>query len=153
MGWMVNSTPWPFYYRERDPVSFYRRLCGTQCWSVQVQKYSPPTGIWSVDRPACSCLPHWLSCAGPLLMSFGGNETTSHPLKHLHMLYRLGVLIGCSAYESAVVSWCLTGEIAVVAPHWDTIVLLRDQGHLSCKIPYTRVRLRGFHVILGSGRC
>ena len=109
--------------------------------------------IWSVDRPACSCLPHWLSSAGPLLMSFGSNETTSHPPNHLHVLYRLGVLIDCSARESAVVFWCLAGEVAVVMLQWDMVVLLRDQGHLSCQIPYTHIRLRGFHIITGSGRC
>jgi hypothetical protein len=45
------------------------------------------------------------------------------------------VLIGYSARESAFMSRCLTGEIAVVAPHRDTIVLLRNQGHLSCQSP------------------
>jgi hypothetical protein len=99
---------------------FYRRLCGTRRWSGQVRKCSLPTGMWSVDRPAWSCLPHWLSSAGLLLMSFGANETTSHPLKHLHVLYRLGVLVDYSACKPAVVSRCLTGETAVVTPHWDT---------------------------------
>jgi len=108
----------------------------------------------SLNCPGCSCLLYWLSSAGPLLMwSFGSNETTSHPLNHLHVLYRLGVLIDCSARESAVVFWCVTGEIAVVAPHWDMIVLLKDQGHLSCQIAYTHIRLRGFCIITGSGRC
>jgi len=108
--------------------------------------------IWSVDRPACSCLPHWLSSAGPLLVSYGSNGTTSHPLNHLHVLYRWGVLIDCSACESAVVSWCLTGEIAVVVPHWDT-GFVKGSGTPILQIPYTRVRLRGFHVTSDLGGC
>jgi hypothetical protein len=83
----------------RYPI--YRRLCGTRCWSGQARKYLLPTGMWSVDHPAWSCSPHWLSCAGPLLMSFGDNETF-HPLKHLHVLYRIGILIGYSACELPV---------------------------------------------------
>ena len=34
----------------------YRRLDGPQGWSGQVRKISPPTGIRSSDRPACSQL-------------------------------------------------------------------------------------------------
>jgi len=83
------------------------------------------------------------------LMSFGSNEKTSQPPKHLHMLYRLGVLIGYSTRESAVVAGYLMGEIAVVAPHQDTTILLWNQGHLSCQSSYTCVRLRGFHVTSG----
>ena len=109
----------------------------------------PPTEIWSMDHPPSSCLLYQLSSAGPLLMSFGSNEKTSQPPKHLHMLYRLGVLIGYSARESAVVAGCLTGEIAVVAPHQDTTILLWNQGHLSCQSSYTCVRLRGFRVTSG----
>ena len=89
-----------------------------QVWSGQVWKFSPPTRIRSVDHPPCNCLLYRQSSADPLLMwSFGSNETTSHPPKHLHVLYMLGLVIGYSACKSAVVSWCLVGEIAVVAPH------------------------------------
>jgi len=138
---------------ERPGIHFTGGCVGPSAGLDRCGNTRLPTRIWSVDCPACSYLPHWLSSAGPLLMSFGGNETTSHPLNHLHVLYRLAALIDCSALESAVVFWCLAGEIAVVVPHWDTMVLLRDQGQLSCQIPYTRVSLRGFHVTLGSGRC
>jgi len=136
MGWMVNSTPWQFYHQENETYyPFHRRLFGIQGWSGQPWKFSFPTWIWLVDRPASSVLLYGLSSAGPLLMcSFGSNESTSHSPKHLYLPYTLGVLIGYSARESAVVS-CLTGEIAAVAPHWDVIVLLRNWGHLSCHIP------------------
>ena len=89
-----------------------------QGWSGQVWKFSPPTRIRSVDHPPCNCVLCRLSSADPLLMlSFGSNETTSHPPKHLHVLYRLGIVIGHPACKSAVVSWCLVGEIGMVAPH------------------------------------
>ena len=55
---------------------------------------SRPPGIRSVDYPPCNCLLYLLSFADSLLMSFGSNETSSHPPNHLHVLYRLGVLIG-----------------------------------------------------------
>jgi hypothetical protein len=38
----------------------YRRLDGPQGRSGQVQKISPPTGIQSPDRPACSQSLYWL---------------------------------------------------------------------------------------------
>jgi hypothetical protein len=61
--------------------------------------------------------------------------------------------MGYSACESAAASQCLTGEIAVVTPHRDTIILLGDQGHLSCQSPYTHVMFRDFHLTSGSGMC
>ena len=133
---MVNSTPWKFFHHEKETCyRFYGRLFGTQGWSGQVRKFSLPTWIRLVDRSASSVLLYGLSSAGPLLMcSFGSNESTSHSPKHLYLLYRIGVLIGYSARESAVVS-CLTGEIAVVAPHREVIVLLRNWGHPSCHVP------------------
>ena len=86
------------------------------------------TGIWFLDYPACSGLLYWLSSAGPFWYGyFGSNETTSHPPKPLHMPYKLGVMIGYLACESAVVSLCVTGEIAVVAPHWDSS-FVRESG-------------------------
>jgi len=37
--------PWPFYPKERDPVSSYRRLGGFQGQSGWVQKILPPLGF------------------------------------------------------------------------------------------------------------
>jgi hypothetical protein len=126
MGWMVNSTPQPFYHHERDQVSIVQ--CGPQDWFRQLRNFSPPTMIESVDRPAASKSLYQLISADSLLVrSFGSNETTSHPPKHLCVLYRLGVLIGYSARESAVVPQCVMGEISVVATR-DTVVLLWDKG-------------------------
>jgi hypothetical protein len=139
---------------ERPGIHFTGGCLGPRVGLDRCRNSPPHHGIWSMDPPAFSCLLYWLSSAGPLLIwSFGGNEATSHPPKHLHVLYRPGALIDYSACESALVCWCLTQGIAVVALHWDMIDLLRDQGHLSCQIPYTRVRLRGFHFCSSSGRC
>ena len=42
---MVKASPRPLYPRERDTVSFYRRLRGTLGWSGRVWKISPPPGF------------------------------------------------------------------------------------------------------------
>ena len=153
MGWMVKSMPQQIYHCERDLVSILRKgVWDPRLVWTSVKILSPPhtTGIRSVDHPPCNCLLYLLSFADSLLMwSFGSNETSSHPPNHLHMLYRLGVLIGYWACKSAVVSRCLMGEIAVMAPHLGTIILLWDQGHLSCESSYTCISLRGFHVTSG----
>jgi hypothetical protein len=80
----VIETQYPFYWR----------LCGTEGWSGQVQKFL-------LDHPACSSLLYRLSSSGPLLMwSYGSNEASSHPPQHLHVPYRLAVLIIYSARSS-----------------------------------------------------
>ena len=53
----------------------YRRLGGPQGRSRQVRKISPPTGIWSPDRPVCSESLYRLSYLGPYL-----NENVSQKI-------------------------------------------------------------------------
>ena len=82
------------------------------------------------------------------MWSFGRNETTSNPPKYLHVLYKLGVLIGYSACKFAVVSRCLMGEIAVMAPHQAMIVFLRNGAHILPKFLHPHQAER-FHVTSG----
>ena len=50
--WLVKATPRPLYPRQSPGT--HRWLCGPQGRSGWVEKNSPPTGIRTPDRPACS---------------------------------------------------------------------------------------------------
>jgi hypothetical protein len=60
-GWGVSVTPRLLFTPGKTRYPLYRQLGGPQGRSGQVQKISPPTGIRSPDRPACSQLLYWLS--------------------------------------------------------------------------------------------
>ena len=141
--------------RERDLLSISREAV----WD--------PGLVWTVGEvlvphlhliggsPASSVLLYGLSSAGPLLMcSFGSNEPTSHSPKRLYLLYRLGVLIGYSACESAVVSRCLScilfdGRDCSGGTPLRRDSFVKELGTPILPCPYTRIRLRGFHVTSG----
>jgi len=65
MEWGVSVTPWPLLPQGKTRYPLYRRLGGPQGRSRQVRKISPPTGIWSPDRPARSQSLYRLSYPGP----------------------------------------------------------------------------------------
>ena len=113
-----------------------------------------------MDSPASSVLLYGLSSAGPLLVClFGSNESTSHSPKHPYLLFRLVILIGCSARESAVVCRCLSCVSLFdgrdcsggTPPRHDSFVKELVAPILPC--PYTCIMLRVFHVTSGKGRC
>ena len=45
MGWVVNATTLPLLPPGETPYPLYRKLGGTQGWSGQVGKISPPPGF------------------------------------------------------------------------------------------------------------
>jgi hypothetical protein len=53
-GWEVSVTLRPHFTPGKTRYPLYRRLGGPQGRSGQVRKIWPPTGIWSLDRPARS---------------------------------------------------------------------------------------------------
>ena len=62
----------------------YRRQGAPQGRSGQVRKISPPTGIRSPDRPACSQSLYRLSCRGPLKSRFHQINTQNWRHSVLH---------------------------------------------------------------------
>ena len=53
-GWGVSVTSWPHFTPGKTQYSLYRMLGGPQCWSGQLRKLPPPTGIPSPYLPARS---------------------------------------------------------------------------------------------------
>jgi hypothetical protein len=64
MVWVVNTTPWPLYPRERRGTHFIGGWVGPRPVSTGVENL-PPTGIRSPDRPARSESLYRLSSPGP----------------------------------------------------------------------------------------
>jgi len=74
MGWVVTSTPWPLYPRERDPDTLYayRSLRGPRGWVGQLWKTSPQRGFepWPAQPVACRwrselCRPQCVNMSEP----------------------------------------------------------------------------------------
>jgi hypothetical protein len=79
MGWVVNATPWPPFPRKKKPVTTVYEDEWEPRRSGLVRKISPPTGIQSQDRPACSELLHRLRYSGPPFYPFKINFNTVLP--------------------------------------------------------------------------
>jgi hypothetical protein len=59
-GWGDSVTPRPFFTPRKDPVPILQGLSGTQSWSGQVLKISPPPGFDSLTfEPVASRYTDW----------------------------------------------------------------------------------------------
>jgi hypothetical protein len=72
-GWVVNATLWPRYPR-KDCIGGW---VGPRGRSGRVWKISPPSGVQSMDRPACSELLYRLGYPGP-------QSLTLRPVTHTY---------------------------------------------------------------------
>ena len=69
-GWVFNTTPRPFYPRERPGTHCIGSWVAPQGRSGRVWKISPPTGIRSPDRPARSESLYGLSYPSTLYVQY-----------------------------------------------------------------------------------